>query len=45
MNIFARGLVENLSLHETSNSDVDLCVEYACGFRYLDDLKTFFEVI
>ena len=38
-------VVESLSLYETSILDVDLCVEFARGFRYLDDLKTFFELI
>ena len=38
-------VVESLSLYETSILDVDLCVECARGFRYLDNLKTFFEVI
>lgn len=31
-------VVESLSLYETSILDVDLCVECARGFRYLDDL-------
>ena len=38
-------VVESLSLYETSILDVDLCVECARGFHYLDDLKTFFDVI
>lgn len=43
--LLCKQVVESLSLYETSTLDVDLCVEYARGFRYLDNLKTFFEVI
>ena len=43
--IFFRMKKTNCSLYETSILDVDLCVEFARGFRYLDDLKTFFEII
>ena len=43
--LLCKHVVESLSLYETSILDVDLCVEFARGFRYLDDLKTFFEII
>lgn len=43
--LLCKQVVESLSLYETSTLDVDLCVEYARSFRYLDNLKTSFEVI
>ena len=43
--LLCKQVVESLSLYETSILDLDLCVEFARGFRYLDDLKTFFELI
>ena len=43
--LLSKQVVESLSLYETSILDVGLCVECARGFHYLDDLKTFFEVI
>ena len=43
--LLCKQVVESLSLYETSILNVDLCVECARGFHYLDDLKTFFEVI
>lgn len=43
--LLCKQVVERLRLYETSILDVDLCVEFARGFRYLDDLKTFFELI
>ena len=43
--LLCKQVVERLSLYETSILDVNLCVEFARGFRYLDDLKTFFEII
>ena len=42
--LLCKQVVESLSLHETSILDVDVCVECAHGFRYLDDF-TFFEVV
>ena len=43
--LLCKQVVERLRLYETSILDVDLCVEFARAFRYLDDLKTFFELI
>ena len=43
--LLCKQVVESLSLYETTILDVDLCVECACDFHYLDDLKTFFEGI
>lgn len=43
--LLCKQVVESLSRYETSILDVNLCVEFARGFRYLDDLKTFFEII
>ena len=43
--LLCKQVVESLSLYETTILAVDLCVECACDFHYLDDLKTFFEVI
>ena len=43
--LLCKQVVERLSLYETSILDVNLCVEFERGFRYLDDLKTFFEII
>ena len=43
--LLCKQVVERLSLYETSTLDVNLCVEFARGFRYLDDLKTFSEII
>ena len=43
--LLCKQVVESLSLYETSILDVDLCVEFARGFCYLDDLQTFFDII
>ena len=43
--LLCKQVVESRSLYETSIRDVDLCVACARGFRYLDNLKTFFEVV